>query len=71
MRYFVFFFTHSNGFSFGFGNVTLSSKIFPSRDLIVSEIVKTGRFHPDIAITGFNELSEADYNDWCAPISAS
>jgi hypothetical protein len=67
MRYFIFFFSHTNGSSFGFGNIAFSCEGFPSRDDVTAELTKDGRFHESIVITGFNEINKADYDAWIQP----
>jgi hypothetical protein len=67
MRHFIFFFSHTNGTSFGFGNIAFSCPSFPSREDVTAELVKDGRFHNSIVITGFNEINQADYDSWIKP----
>lgn len=61
MRYFIFYYKTNTRV---YGSIAIKVDEFPSLKNIKDEVNKTNIISLDIAITGFNELTEKDYNQW-------
>ena len=70
VRYFVFFYLANNRGNLTIGHLGMFANDFPSRQAVLDMIAKADNIGDEIVITGWREMSHADYASFFGEISA-